>query len=76
MTLLIAISVNFLQAFIHSSTSFSVTFVIWTFCMVTLSWGGIIMVPMVGLCSGFSSSFPERRGLHSGLIFTQFAFSW
>ena len=76
MTVLIDISVDLLQAFIHSSTSFSVTLVIWTFCMVRLPWGGMIMVPMVGLCSGFSSLFSERRGLHSGLIFTRFAFSW
>ena len=68
-----AISVNFLQTFIHSSTSFSVTLVIWTFCMVMLSSGGMIMVPVVGLCSSFSSS--ERMGLHSGLAFTHLASS-
>lgn len=71
MILLIAISVNFLQTFIHSSTSFSVTLVIRTFCMVTLSSGGMIMVPVVGLCASFSfSSSSERMGFHSGLAFT------
>ena len=65
-----AISVNFLWTLIHSSTSFSVTLVIWTFCMVTLSWEGIIKVPTVGLCSTFSSgSFSERMELDSRSTF-------
>ena len=65
-----AISVNSLRTFIHNSISFSVTLVIWTFCIVTLSWEGIIKVPTVGLCSTFSSgSFSEMMELCSRSTF-------
>ena len=68
--LLIAISMSFLQILIQSSTSFSVTLVIRTFCIVTLSWEGMMTVPTVGLCSASSSLASERTGLHSGSILT------
>jgi len=75
-TLLIAISMSFLQTLTQSSTSFSVTLVIRTFCIFTLSWEGMMTVPTVGLCSASSSLLAsERRGLHSELILTHLASS-
>ena len=56
-----------------SSRFVSVTFVTSTFCIVMVSFVGRIMLPMAGLCGGFSSFV--SRVLYSGLIFSHPAFS-
>ena len=47
---MVASSVSFLHVFIHSSRSLLVVFVILMFCMVMVSWGGMISVARLGLC--------------------------
>jgi len=70
---LIASFVCFLHVFISSSKFVSVMFVISVSCMVMVSFVGSIMLPIAGLCGGFSSFV--SRFLYSGLIFRNPAFS-
>ena len=51
----------------------SVMFVTCTSCMVMVSFVGSIMLPIAGLCGGFSCSV--SRVLYSGFIFSHPAFS-
>lgn len=51
----------------------SVMFVTCTSCMVIVSFVGSIMLPIAGLCGGFSPLV--SKVLYSGLIFSHPAFS-
>jgi len=67
-----ASSVWVLHAFIHSSRSFLVVFVILMFCMVMVCCGGMISVARLGLCVvvvvSSSSSGWVSRVFQFGLI--------
>lgn len=73
--LLIESSMDSLQILSSSSRSFSVVLLMRMFCMVMAVLEGMIIVPIVGLCSFSSISSFERRSFQSGLIFTHLPFS-